>query len=241
MNMPRLIVFRVFVSLMLLFCSPMFVAFAQEALLGGGGTVAEAPVLTSPRAVVATFYDAMTAVENGMEDALDTALACLYLEDLPEDTQADQGQSFAGKLYALMNEFVFKLEDIPADLEGSDYALRLNDAERSLDLVLHRYDDGAWRFSYSKTLAHLDVIATEFNDAHGEAVAKKWAKQFNSPRDTLQVFIRGVNNWREGGMDVVCRARPVGNPRRRCTGRTRLDLGDAAHESPEPRQVHSTE
>ena len=206
MNMPRFVVSFIRVSLILLFCSSVFPPLAQEALLGGAKPAADTPALTSPQAVVATFYDAMTAIENGKKDALDTALVCLYLDDLPADSRAEQGQVFAEKLYALMNEFVFKLEDIPAELEGNDYTFTLNDAERSLDLALHRYEDGAWRFSYSKTLAQLDDIAAVFNEAHGEEAAKEWAKQFNSPRDTLQAFIRGVNSWRDGGMDTAIAA-----------------------------------
>src|SRR5690606_21147615 len=79
---------------------------------------------------------------------LDRALSCLYLEDVVEGTRASEGERFARALFQILDDTVYHLDDIPDEVNDENYPFHLDvSPDEGVDLRLHRYEDGLWRFS----------------------------------------------------------------------------------------------
>jgi MscS family membrane protein len=185
---------------------------AQDAASGparaAGGEAAaqrEAPDLTSPRATIQTFYEAMVQVQAGVVEDLDRALACLYLEEIPEAERQQAGFDLAQRLFAVLESVTFALESIPEEVEGPNYVADLG-GEAQVQVTLRLNDDGAWRFSHSQTLAQLDDILEEVAEADAETdavVQAEFDERLRSPRDTMRIFLAGFKRLRDDGMAEV--------------------------------------
>jgi MscS family membrane protein len=174
-----------------------FSLWAQEGELAEAVTVD----LSSPRAMVRTFFEAMSAVESGNDERLTEAVACLYFgEDVAESDRLTQGAVVAQVFFEVMNRHQFSMDEIPESWEERDYTLDMGEDEGAYSFPFHRHDDGLWRFQSSVT-----------EDEGFEAIQKQLAEEkaeeqesaqeqgimfdprFESPRATMQTFIRGMN------------------------------------------------
>ncbi len=195
----------VFVLPLLLLCVGVLspVAKAQETVQQAEpDIVAQAADQSNPRATVRTFVEAMTSVEGGNGEHLDLALGCLNLEELPEGERATAGGELARKLYAVIDSTTFSLDSIPENPEGRTCEVKLGNAGEIV-LTLRRNDDGKWRFSYASTLkgigeVYQEVIETEEKQ---EAAIEGLDPVLQSPRDTMEEFLTGVNDYAKGGLD----------------------------------------
>ncbi len=177
-------------------------AFGQPPEEGMGQAEAAAIAsldLSSPRATVRTFYEIMSAVvDAGNDERLPEAIACLYVdESIPEDERFDAGTRAAYQLYEVLSGLKFKMADIAEEVPADDYAAKIGEGERAIELKLHRYEDGKWRFSSrttkEQTLEELREAVEEEGEAGeetGDTVFDEWMK---SPRVTMQTFLRGMN------------------------------------------------
>jgi MscS family membrane protein len=180
---------RSFLRMTLILVVLLGAAWAQEA-------AAPAVDLSSPRATLKTFYEAMVGVEAGEVNRLDAALACLHLEEVPAGERSAVGDELAQELFEELDRLTFSFEDIPEELSGTNYVAKLG-RDPVQEFRLHRYEDGAWRFSYSGTLAKLEENAAATEEA---PVAAEGTSEFDprleSPRATMKLFISGFSNWK---------------------------------------------
>lgn len=160
------------------------------------------PALSSPRATVGEFLDAMNAVQAGKTERLADALACLYLDAADEVS----GPELAQQLYEIIDHFTLKLDSIPETVEERSYDIELKKVENggpgdTVVLALRRYDDGSWRF-HSSTIAQLpDLYASILAQPVEPVETKVVNPKLRSPRATMRTFIEGMNRWDEGGRE----------------------------------------
>lgn len=156
------------------------------------------PVLSSPRATVQTFIDAMNRVRQGDTEALNDALACLYLGDLPEEERQPKGVQLADQLYDVLDRLTFSLENIPEAVDGANFAGAIGQ-ETEIQIVLHKNEDDQWRFSYSQMLSNLGdleqqvVAENETGKEEQAAVAENFVPELGSPRATMSLFLSAMN------------------------------------------------
>ena len=157
---------------------------------------------STPRATVRTFVEAMTSVAGGNGKHLDIAIECLSIEDLPEAEHATRAADLARKLFEVIDSQTFALDSIPEEVEGRtcEFAIGEND---DIVLTLRRNDDGRWRFSYTSTLKDIGGVYDEIVTARKseEEAVENLDPVLQSPRDTMVVFLTGVNNYYNGEID----------------------------------------
>ena len=162
-----------------------------------------APDLTSPRATVTSFLEAMNAYRAGKAARLNDALGCLYLGDSGGRVQPGEATDFALRLYEIIAHFTLDLEAIPDGGDGKDVEFTLREdgeEKRAVTLCLHRYDDGAWRFP-SRTIAEVPELYAQLVAGEEEVGAADNAGPLYSPRGAVRTFIEGMNRWDEGGKE----------------------------------------
>jgi len=153
--------------------------------------------LSSPRATIRTFFEAMGAVQAGSTERIEEAIACLYLdEELTGEDRLDQGAKAAHELYAVLDALQFVMTDIAEEVQGQNYTAELGSGETPVSLKLHRYEDGRWRFSSRTTeessLEELRETVVE-DEGEKETEGPGFVEALKSPRATMQTFIRGMN------------------------------------------------
>ncbi len=165
--------------------------------------IAERADLSSPRGTVRTFVEAMTSVDQGNGQHLDLAIDCLSLDELPSAERAARATDLARKLYTVIDSATFSLNSIPEDVEGRTCKITLGDTE-DIVLTLHRNDDGKWRFSYTNTLKNIGSSYDEIVETNQSEEPDTGGLDpvLQSPRDTMEVFLTGVNNYAENGWDT---------------------------------------
>lgn len=205
MKKRLLIVLFVLVTL----CSPLMsqnasdVAVPAAASGNAEATAASRARLENPRDTVRTFMSIMNEVENGDATYMDSALAALYLDDIPEESRHSRGPEMAGQLFAILNNFTFKIDAIPVDVSGRTYVLPVG-KESGIEIALYRYDSDDWKFNYTKTLSRLDEYV--------ELVEKSQKAQqedssidpvYFSPRETMRLFLQAMSLKNADGMSAA--------------------------------------
>jgi len=164
--------------------------------------VAERASYSTPRDTVRTFVEAMASVNAGNGEHLDIAIECLSLEELPPGERTARAGDLARKLYGVVDSATFSLDSIPEDVSGRTYELVLGDGGEIV-LTLRRNDDDRWRFSYTNTLKNIGTVYEEVVEAeqtNGPDV-EDLDPALQSPRDAMEVFLTGVNEYAEGGIE----------------------------------------
>lgn len=183
------------VYLLVCFCNPLYAQPA--ATVASSSAIAEesgeaGPKFENPRDTVRAFMSVMNDVKNGNAAHMDTALAALYLDDLPEESRHSRAPEIAAQLYKILNHFTFKIDAIPVEISGRTYILPVG-KEQGIEIALYRYDSGEWKFNYTKTLKRLDEYI--------ELVEKSQKVQqedssidpvYFSARETMRLFLLGM-------------------------------------------------
>ncbi len=187
-----LIVFYIIVF----FCNPVFSQITAVGTSSVAPAEASEEVITkfeNPRDTVRTFMSVMNDVKNGNAAKMNTALATLYLDDLPEENRHSRAPEIAAQLYRILNHFTFKIDAIPVEISGRTYILPVG-KEQGIEIALYRYDSGEWKFNYTKTLKRLDEYV--------ELVEKSQKAQqedstidpvYFSARETMRLFLLSMN------------------------------------------------
>jgi len=192
MKKRLLIVFYIIVF----FCNPVFSQITAVGTSSVAPAEASEEVITkfeNPRDTVRTFMSVMNDVKNGNAAKMNTALATLYLDDLPEENRHSRAPEIAAQLYRILNHFTFKIDAIPVEISGRTYILPVG-KEQGIEIALYRYDSGEWKFNYTKTLKRLDEYV--------ELVEKSQKAQqedstidpvYFSARETMRLFLLSMN------------------------------------------------
>ena len=78
--------------------------------------------LSSPRATVKTFFEAMSAVQAGSKTDLARALDCLYYDEArPLEEQREEQETVAGKLFDIFSRLQFTMSSVPETVAGNDF------------------------------------------------------------------------------------------------------------------------
>ncbi len=154
--------------------------------------------LSTPRATVQTFFEAMGGVQAGNDERLSEAISCLFLdEEIPEEDRMTRGAEAAEQLYQVLDSIQFSLSDIAEEASGDNYVTKLGDAENPLELSLHRYEDGAWRFSSlnfeAAQIEEMEETVAKKEEGESAEEAPVFVESLKSPRVTMQTFLRGIN------------------------------------------------
>ena len=156
------------------------------------------PDLSTPRATIGTFLDAMSAVKGGSDARLAEALECLYVgDDIPEADLINRGTTAALRLFDILDQMQFSLEGVPDSPESDTLDVVLGTNEKEVTLKLHRYEDSNWRIN-SETLQDDNLAQLENDIVVEESEVEPsdgplFDEQFKSVRATMQTFIRGMN------------------------------------------------
>ena len=153
--------------------------------------------LSSPRATIRSFFEAMSAVQGGNEARIEEAFHCLYVGDeLSEAERLDTAATTAHKLYEILDNVRFELEAIAEEVGGDTYTAELGSGDRSIALKLHRYDDGQWRFNSqtldSARLAELQAAVTGTLKPEDEN-GPQFNEGLKSPRAAIRTFLFGMD------------------------------------------------
>ena len=215
------------------FAFPLLLAFAVPLLAGAPVVHAQeeeaesaapqetAPLdLSSPRATLRTFLEAMNAVQAGNVERWPDVLACISLSEVPEEERDAEGQVIAQQLYGILNALTLDLDSItdeagvqelepgPDESEIRDLSIVVgevgeeqNKEEVSLDFRLN--DDGQWRFSRSKLEAQIEELQEVVEEAAEEAepVPASVNLLIASPRSPMRSFLESFGHWDDGGRE----------------------------------------
>lgn len=164
--------------------------------------------LSSPRTTLTSFLTAMGAVQNGTVEYQTAALQCIYLLDIPEESdRAPKGSALAQDIYQALSAITLDMDTFEDPEEGvRDVDLELGD-EPKVTLNFRLNDDGVWRFSYGKMTALEEELAevVEVAEAAAEEVVVdvRVNERLANPRETMQTFLNAFKEglWDEGGRD----------------------------------------
>lgn len=158
--------------------------------------------LSTPRATLTTFLEAMNNVQAGQEEMWDSALSCIYLDDVPEGEREETGREIAQQLFDVLNTITLDFNTVPEESEERDLELTLGDDDE-VPLKFRLNDDGVWRFSRSQ----LEETEEAFEEIIEEAAEQEQQVDARvnpllaTPRVTMQTFIEGMTNWDDGGRE----------------------------------------
>ena len=105
--------------------------------------------LTTARATITAFLQAIDDAEHGQVARYTDALACLDLSglaELPEDVRRERSRAIASVLNEFITRHGVKLELIPDDADGGAFVFPASDAAPAV--VLAPANDGLWRFTW---------------------------------------------------------------------------------------------
>jgi MscS family membrane protein len=157
--------------------------------------------LSSPRATLSTFLNAMNAVKSGKEEFWSAALECIYLKDLEGEERVTTGEALANQLFDVLNGLTIDLEAIPDTLEERSFTAELGESGDIPLEFLKNNDDDFWRFRRSFLEREVEGLQETADEQAEEAepIAKDVNPLLATPRRTMQTFIEGVNTWDDGG------------------------------------------
>ncbi|MBN2309737.1 MAG: mechanosensitive ion channel family protein [Candidatus Hydrogenedentes bacterium] len=166
--------------------------------------------LGSPQDAVRTFLDAMNACREGEAGALDHAVACLQLDDLPAAEQASTGAQYARQLFDILDRATVNLDDLPRDVPEGTGEVRLTVRPADTDdpafaVAVCRGDDGRWRVA-SDTLRRIPAYCASLEDAPSPESENSGNPALRSPRDTMRTFLEGMSRWDDGGEEEALAA-----------------------------------
>lgn len=154
----------------------------------------------NPRDAVRTFMSIMNDVKNGNSEHIDSALATLYLDEIPEENRHSRGPELATQLFKILNHFTFKIDAIPVEQSGRTYVLPVG-KEMGIEIALYRYDSGEWKFNYSKTLSRLaeyaEFVENSQKNLHEDSTIDP---VYFSARETMRLFLLAMNQ--SGGAGI---------------------------------------
>lgn len=188
---------RVVISILIIFSgviAPVWSQTASEAVNASQTAEVEEPLkLLSPRETVRLFMNVMNEVEKGDLANIDKAIATMHLDELPAENREVKSVEMANQLYRILNSFTFKIDAIPEKLSGKNYALPIG-KELGIEIVLYHYEDGNWRFNYTKTLSKLGDFIVKLEESEKKATEDSTIDPvFKSPRDTMNVFFTAMD------------------------------------------------
>lgn len=154
--------------------------------------IAKSIDLSSPRAAIKSFLDAMNDVKAGKPVQIVNAMKTMELAGFPEEERELRGLESAKKLADILNSLTFKIDAIPEKTSEKLYALPAA-KERGFDISLKKAKDGTWRFSFQNTLQNVNVyyekIQLEAEKASRDSTVDI---DLRSPRDTMAIFSAGI-------------------------------------------------
>ena len=162
--------------------------------------------LRSPKSTVRYFLKIMNKVEYEKAPRIDEAVSTLYLDDVPEAGRAAAGRDMAAKLFKVLYSFTFKVDALPDKYESNAYTLPIG-SDKGFDISLRRYDNGEWKFNYTKTLCHLDeYVAVLTKEEESKVFDNSVDPVFRSPRETLRYFFSNMSKETKEGDEAAAEA-----------------------------------
>lgn len=159
----------------------------------------ETASLKTPRATVRTFMNTMNDVQQGKLKNINSAIKTLYTDELAPENKEAKSIEMANQLFKILNSFTFKIDAIPEKLKSRSYTLQVGQ-EIGIKIVLHKYDDGNWRFNYKKTLENLpSYIKLIKKNIAKETEDPKIDPVFKSPRATMNYFFTEMRKVKKEG------------------------------------------
>lgn len=108
-----------------------------------GQIESSSPELMSPRHALETFLKQMENHASGDASAIDLAIKCLDLADIPEFTRREQGIGLANKLHSILSKTKIEFWKVPNKDIGSAFVLR---SDQQGPIVLEKLGSN-WQFS----------------------------------------------------------------------------------------------
>ena len=159
--------------------------------------------LENPRDTVRAFMTIMNDVKNGDARQIDSALATLYLNEIPEENRHSRGPELAAQLFKILNFFTFKIDAIPLEQGGRTYVLPVG-KELGIVIALYRYDSGEWKFNYTKTLSRLGEYAELVEKSQKAQQEDSTVDQvYFSARETMRLFLLAMDLEGGAGMPAA--------------------------------------
>ena len=165
--------------------------------------IQESVDLSSPRATISTFLNAMNAIESGKVEYWPAALECIYLLDLDGEERVQTGEALANRLYEVLNSLTIDLDAIPDTLDERTFTANLGESGDIPLEFLQNNEDDYWRFRRSFLEREVETLQETADEEAEEVepIADDVNPLLATPRRTMQTFIEGVNSWDDGGAE----------------------------------------
>ena len=162
---------------------------------------------SSPKATLTSFLFSMNQVAEGKDEFLVSALQCIFLDDLPQNQRAEQGEALARELFLALNAITIDFEDFKSteEINSADYNVTLGTNDTTIPVYFNHNKDGAWRFRRDKLEAQVEKdelkeVIQEAADAL-TAIDDAVDPRLSTPRQTLTTFFQAFKNWEDGGLE----------------------------------------
>ena len=151
--------------------------------------------LSSPRATLRSFLDAVSQARADRSYALAAALETLDFGSDPGWASREARYNGAQQLFQLSDRATFNMSIIPDTANNARLTLSLPqvDSNASIALDMARNPDGKWLIampSPDALRAKLEASSPEASDGF---------RLLQSPRDTIRAFLDGMRHWDSGG------------------------------------------
>ena len=168
--------------------------------------------LSTPRAMLTSFLNAMNDAQSGNDEFLTAALQCIYLLDLEEAGRIPQGTELAQKIHEALSSITLDLALLDDKGENpvagtTTVDVTFGQDESSVTVYMRFNSDGVWRFSYNLMSEHVgeleDVVEVAEDAAIEVPVDPGVDPRIANPRATMQTFLGAFKEGylEDGGWD----------------------------------------
>ena len=159
--------------------------------------------LSSPRATLRTFLNAINTRSSGQPGAMSLAARAIDFGEATAWNSIEDQFSAAEQLFILIDSATFSLASIPQEVSQPDLQLSLPvvGSELAVDVSLLRNEQGDWLIQ----MPPRDTLREAITDLQAQGVSLNRGpaeiRLLQNPRDTVRAFLNAMSRWEDGGAE----------------------------------------
>ena len=159
--------------------------------------------LSSPRATLRTFLNAINTRSSGQPGAMSLAARAIDFGEAAAWDSIEDQFSAAEQLFILIDSATFSLASIPQEVSQPDLQLSLPvvGSELAVDVSLLRNEQGDWLIQ----MPPRDTLREAITDLQAQGVSLNRGpaeiRLLQNPRDTVRAFLNAMSRWEDGGAE----------------------------------------
>lgn len=161
--------------------------------------------LTSPRATLRTFLNAINTRASGQTGAMSLAARAIDFGEAAAWASIDDQFSAAEQLFILIDGATFSLASIPQEVSQPELKVSLPvvGSKLTVDVSFRRNEQGDWLIQ----MPPVETLREAINELKSQGVSLNRGtaeiRLLQNPRDTVRAFLNAMSRWEDGGAEDV--------------------------------------